>query len=51
MDGIDARGAAAVADYLERYVYAPASYEDYLALFGERAAGPTRPPGARMLTT
>jgi glutaconate CoA-transferase, subunit A len=36
---IDAQGPKAVADYLERYVYAPASYGDYLALFGgERLA-------------
>jgi glutaconate CoA-transferase subunit A len=36
---IDGQGPAAVADYLERYVYAPASYDDYLALFGgERLA-------------
>jgi hypothetical protein len=39
-----------VADYLERYVYAPSSHADYLALFGEarRAAAAAR---ARMLTT
>ncbi len=36
---IDARGPAAVGDYLERYVYAPAGYDDYLELFGgERLA-------------
>ena len=32
--GITARGAAAVNDYLERYVHAPASWADYLDLFG-----------------
>jgi glutaconate CoA-transferase subunit A len=50
VDGILARGAAAVADYLERYVYAPPSHADYLALFGEagRADAAAR---ARMLTT
>jgi glutaconate CoA-transferase subunit A len=38
-DGISARGTASVVDYLERYVYAPASYADYLDLFGgERLA-------------
>ena len=38
-DAINSRGTAAVADYLERYVYAPASYVDYLDLFGgERLA-------------
>jgi len=37
--GIDARGADAVSDYLERYVYAPATFPDYLDLFGgERLA-------------
>ena len=37
--GIDARGADAVSDYLERYVHAPATWIDYLDLFGgERLA-------------
>ena len=36
---IDARGPAAVGDYLERYVYGPPTWSDYLALFGaERMA-------------
>jgi glutaconate CoA-transferase subunit A len=36
---IDARGPQAVSEYLERYVFAPATYDDYLALFGgERLA-------------
>jgi glutaconate CoA-transferase subunit A len=36
---IDRRGPAAVADYLERYVYTPPTYDEYLALFGgERLA-------------
>ena len=36
---IDARGPAAVADYLERYAYAPPTWGDYLDLFGgERLA-------------
>jgi len=50
VDGIRERGAAGVADYLERYVYAPPSHPDYLALFGEarRAEAAAR---ARMLTT
>jgi glutaconate CoA-transferase, subunit A len=50
VDGILARGSAAVADYLERYVYAPAAHADYLALFGDgpRADAAAR---ARMLTT
>jgi glutaconate CoA-transferase subunit A len=46
---IDARGPQAVADYLQRYVYAPPSYDDYLALFGgERLA--TQQKLARELT-
>jgi glutaconate CoA-transferase subunit A len=50
VDGILARGSAAVAEYLERYVYAPAAHADYLALFGDgrRADAAAR---ARMLTT
>jgi glutaconate CoA-transferase subunit A len=38
--GIDARGPeTAVGDYLERYVHGPATWDDYLALFGgERLA-------------
>jgi glutaconate CoA-transferase subunit A len=37
--GIGARGTAAVADYLERYVYGPPTFADYLDLFGgERLA-------------
>jgi len=36
---IDARGPDAVADYLERYAYAPPTWGDYLDLFGgERLA-------------
>jgi glutaconate CoA-transferase subunit A len=47
--GIDARGANAVSDYLERYAYAPASWADYLDLFGgERLARQQRK--ARELT-
>ncbi|HTI53960.1 MAG TPA: CoA-transferase [Verrucomicrobiae bacterium] len=50
VDGIVARGTAAVADYLERYVYAPPAHADYLALFGDvrRVDAAAR---ARMLTT
>ena len=50
VDGILARGGAAVADYLERYVYAPSDHVGYLALFGDarRADAAGR---ARMLTT
>ena len=36
---IDARGPAAVSEYLERYVYGPPAWNDYLDLFGgERLA-------------
>ena len=46
---IDARGPGAVADYLERYAYAPATFADYLDLFGgERLARQRR--RARELT-
>jgi glutaconate CoA-transferase, subunit A len=50
VDAILARGTAAVVDYLERYVYAPAAHADYLALFGDarRADAAAR---AQMLTT
>ena len=49
-DGINARGSASVAEYLERYVYGPATYADYLDLFGgERLARQVRQ--AKELTT
>ena len=51
VDGIKARGATAgVAEYLERYVYAPSSHADYLKLFDDKArrAAVER---ARMLTS
>lgn len=49
VDGIRERGAAAVTDYVERYVHAPRSHADYLALFGKaRLADATA--RARMLT-
>ena len=50
VDGIRERGAAAVADYLERYVYAPRSHADYLAIFGEARLADAA-ARARMLTT
>jgi glutaconate CoA-transferase subunit A len=50
VDGIRERGAAAVADYLERYVYAPRGHPDYLALFGEARLADAA-ARARMLTT
>jgi glutaconate CoA-transferase subunit A len=48
-DAINARGSAAVGDYLERYVYGPPAFADYLDLFGgERLARQQRQ--ARELT-
>jgi len=35
--GIKARGTPAIREYLDRYVYGPRSYREYLALFGEQA--------------
>jgi glutaconate CoA-transferase, subunit A len=38
-DAINARGSSSVTEYLERYVFAPATFVDYLDLFGgERLA-------------
>jgi glutaconate CoA-transferase subunit A len=34
VEGINARGSAAVQEYLGRYVYGPATHAEYLALFG-----------------
>jgi glutaconate CoA-transferase subunit A len=50
VEGIQQRGAAGVADYLERYVYAPGSHADYLALFGQDRLTRAVERG-RMLTT
>ena len=47
---IDARGPRAVIDYLERFVYAPASFDDYLELFGGERLAQQRAL-ARELTT
>jgi glutaconate CoA-transferase, subunit A len=50
VNGILERGAAAVSDYLERYVHAPRGHADYLALFGEARLADAA-ARARMLTT
>ncbi|HEV8142501.1 MAG TPA: CoA-transferase [Methylomirabilota bacterium] len=50
VDGIKQRGAAGVADYLERYVYTPRDHADYLALFPETARRDAA-ARARMLTS
>ena len=49
VEGIQQRGAAGVADYLERYVYAPRGHADYLALFGDARMADAA-ARARMLT-
>src|SRR3984893_17252775 len=38
VESINARGSAAVQEYLDRYVYGPATHAEYLALF--RSAAP-----------
>ena len=50
VDGIREHGAGGVARYLDRYVYGPATYGDYLELFGEAALASAR-NRARELTT
>jgi glutaconate CoA-transferase, subunit A len=50
VDGIKQRGAAGVAEYLERYVYGPRDHAGYLALF-EESARRDAAARARMLTT
>ena len=47
---IDTGGPLAVVDYLERYVHAPATYDDYLELFGGERLAQQR-ARARELTT
>ena len=39
VDAINARGVAGVKDYLDRYVFGPATHAEYLALFGDAALG------------
>jgi glutaconate CoA-transferase subunit A len=48
--GIQQHGAGGVARYLDRFVYAPATHGEYLALFGEAALAAAR-DRARTLTT
>jgi glutaconate CoA-transferase subunit A len=47
--GIQERGAEGVTRYLDRFVYAPATHAEYLALFGEAALAAAR-ERARVLT-
>ena len=48
VEGINQRGAAGVQDYLERYVYGPATHAEYLALFGETALAEARRRGREL---
>jgi glutaconate CoA-transferase subunit A len=50
VDGITQHGAAGVQDYLERYVYAPATHAEYLALFGDTALVDARRRGRELVT-
>jgi len=50
VDGIREHGAAGVARYLDRYVYAPETHEQYLELFGSPKLTAAR-DRARVLTT
>jgi len=42
VDGIREHGAASVAQYLDRYVYGPATHAEYLELFGPAALASAR---------
>ena len=50
VERIARRGAAGVQDYLERYVYGPATHAEYLALFGEAALGEARRRGRELVS-
>jgi glutaconate CoA-transferase, subunit A len=50
VEGIDRRGAAAVREYLERYVYSQATHAGYLALFGEAALADAQRRGRELVT-
>jgi glutaconate CoA-transferase subunit A len=50
VDGINRRGAAGVQDYLDRYVYGPATHAEYLALFGEAALAEARRRGRELVS-
>ena len=50
VEGIQQRGAAGVADYLERHVYGPRDHAGYLALFGQARMADAA-ARARTLTT
>jgi glutaconate CoA-transferase subunit A len=48
--GIEARGTAAVAEYLDRYVYGPATHAAYLELFGADTLGAAARRGHELTT-
>jgi len=50
VNGITERGAAGVQDYLERYVYGPATHAEYLALFGDAALADASRRGRELVT-
>jgi glutaconate CoA-transferase subunit A len=49
VEGIQQKGAAGVSEYLDRFVYGPGSFAEYLDLFGEAALAAAR-DRARELT-
>ena len=50
VEGITQRGAPGVQEYLERYVYGPATHAEYLALFGEAALADASRRGRELVT-
>jgi glutaconate CoA-transferase subunit A len=50
VESINARGPAAVQEYLDRYVYGPATHAEYLALFGEEALAAAKRRGKELVS-
>jgi len=50
VEGINARGSAAVQEYLDRYVYGPGTHAEYLALFGEEALAAAKRRGKELVS-
>jgi glutaconate CoA-transferase subunit A len=50
VEGINARGSAAVQEYLDRYVHGPATHAEYLALFGEEALAAAKRRGKELVS-
>jgi hypothetical protein len=44
------RGTAAVQEYLDRYVYRPATHAEYLALFGEESLSAAKRRGKELVS-